>query len=197
MIWDYVKALWAEWNTRLMGLLAAPLAIGAAFISDEKWKTTSWIVAAVMFVIASFLVWRREFKERVALQQKEEGLPNIILVPRGFYVEDRLLLMSDTIGPQGQAINVRQKTMNSLLARLMNDPIRSTAEAIAKDVTARITFYNSQNRELFFMDARWGDANRPKPGQSNIELLSADFSIGQTRELDIAFKLPEDENCWG
>jgi hypothetical protein len=50
---------------------------------------------------------------------------------------------------------------------------------------------------LFFLDARWGDTDQPQPGQMTIALLSVDFKVGQTRELDIAIKFPEDADCHG
>jgi hypothetical protein len=50
---------------------------------------------------------------------------------------------------------------------------------------------------LFILDASWGDTNQSQPGHTTIDLLSVDFQIGQTREVDVDFKNPEEAESHG
>jgi hypothetical protein len=146
--------------------------------------------------VSVFLVWLREVQKREKLEQRFAGLPKVKLAPDGFYADMRTLRIREgTI--QGNLVRMIQRPISCIHCRFINDPEVSTPESVAQNITATLEFRDANNRMLFTLDGRWGDTDQPQPGQTTIDLLSVDFQIGQTREVDIAFKHPEEAESHG
>jgi len=193
---QFVKALYSAWGSGITGTASAPLAIAALLVKDSTQKLAYGMFAGAFFLIANFLVWRTEREKRDALEQRLSGLPLIKLAPQGFYTQNRQLNIHEKLRDTDVTIRTITREMSCLLARFINDPASPTPDSIARDITATIRFEDAAGKELFWLDARWGDTDQPTPGTSTIDLQSVDFAIGQTREVDIAFKLPEVEDCY-
>jgi hypothetical protein len=121
-------------------------------------------------------------------EQRFAGLPKLRLAPGGFYADMRTLRIKDAV--QGSFVGPIELPIFCIHCRFINDPEVATPESVAQKITSTIEFRDAINRVLFTIDGRWGDTDQPQPGQATIELLSVDFQIGQTREVDIAFKYP-------
>ena len=72
-------------------------------------------------------------------------------------------------------------------------------DCIARNVIANIQFLDSSDDLLCEVDAgRWGDADQPCDRKiSLVTLRRAEFSIGDTRELNLAIKFFSDGHCYG
>jgi hypothetical protein len=189
----------AAFSTRASGLTggaSAPLAIAALVDNDDLQKKLFATFAALCMAVSVFVVWLREVQMREKLEQRFAGLPKLKLAPDGFYADLRTLrIRAGTI--QGNLLRMVERPISCVHCRFINDPDVSTPESVARSVTATIEFRDVSNRTLFSLDGRWADTDQPQPGQTTIELLSVDFQIGQTREVDIAFKYPEEGDSHG
>ena len=140
------------------------------------------------------------------LESLKKGRPLLKIAPAGCCVDTRQFnqhLPAGVYNSQGLPNPVPITitfAASCLHVRIINNPDFSTPEAAARKVSAVIRFYDEQGKELFFIDGRWAESDQPatRPwGVSTIDLLSMDFGIGQTRELDVAFKDSEDVECYG
>jgi hypothetical protein len=167
-----------------------------AFVLKETWmKTVSAVFAASCFLAAAFLVWKREREQAESLSARFRGLPLLRLVPGGFYGDIRTLGIRRVTSGGESAVDTQP--LSSIHVRFINDPLVPTPEGAARGVIATIEFQDMRGGALFQLDGRWGDTDQPLPGSPTVQLLSVDFQIGQTRELDIAMKLPRDADCHG
>lgn len=79
-----------------------------------------------------------------------------------------------------------------------NDPEGSAPTAIA-DVLAELTYFDMEGNTLFQVAGRWGDSDQPAgrdPLKSVIDLQRARIDIGAKRELNLAMKYADDEDCF-
>ena len=191
-----MRAVFSTWASGLTGGASAPLAIAALINNDDIQRKLFATFAVLCMAISVFLVWLREAQRRERLEQRFAGLPKLRLSPDGFYADVRTVRSREaTI--QGIVIRTSDLPIFCIHCRFINDPEVSTLESIARNVTATMEFRDANNRLLFTLDGRWGDTDQPQPGQTTIDLLSVDFQIGQTREVDIAFKYPGDADSYG
>jgi hypothetical protein len=194
---QFLRALYSAWGSGLTGSASAPLVV-LAFMLKEAWmKTTSATFAALCLVAATFLVWEREKEQVETLEARFKGLPFIRLAPEGFYADTRPLQINETIAPTGEVVRFQLKEMRCVRARFVNDPVVPTPDGVANDVVGTVEFFDASGERLCFMDGRWADTDQPQPGTSTVQLLAVNIPIGQTREMDIAFKFPDDEDCYG
>lgn len=194
---QFLKALYSAWGSGLTGSASAPLVI-LTFVLKEPWmRTTSAAFAALCLIAATFLVWRREREHVEALEARFKSLPAMKLAPQGFYADTRKLRVNKLIRQTGEVFSSEVKEMSCVHARFVNDPVVPTPDAVAKDVIGIVEFYDASGKKQFFLDGRWGDTDQPQPGAQTIQLLAVNIPIGQTREIDIAFKFPEDDECHG
>jgi hypothetical protein len=129
------------------------------------------------------------------LELRLHGLPRLVVRPNALYEETRYTLL-----PLGGGPRTAQIQFSTILLRITNDPVVSTADSIAVKVGATLSFYDLQGGELFSFDGRWGDTTQPphlEQHQNRFDLLTADIPIGRTRELGVAIKYPHDEECYG
>jgi hypothetical protein len=74
--------------------------------------------------------------------------------------------------------------------RFVNRPEKHAPTAIAYGVSAKIKFFDETERLVLEMDGRWDDKAQPSlrpTTESKRDLLLADFSFEEERNLDIAF----------
>jgi len=84
----------------------------------------------------------------------------------------------------------------ALHLKFKNDPVSADGNSEAKNVSATIRFFDSHHKELFAIDGRWADGKYPTPTTPKADIGPADFTIGQTRDLDIALKYPSELDCY-
>ena len=84
-------------------------------------------------------------------------------------------------------------TAQFIKVRFVNKPVKNSPNAMAQGVSAKIKFFNKNNELVLEMDGRWDNQDQPSllhPTQSKRNLLLADFTIEEERNLDIAFLSP-------
>ena len=87
--------------------------------------------------------------------------------------------------------------LSCLHVRLTNDPAFPGEQAIGHGVIAHLEYCHAAGEPLFEFNGRWGDTEQPiSPGKPIVQLEPVDFLIGAERELDLAFKYPEDAECY-
>lgn len=119
------------------------------------------------------------------------------LAPDGFYADTRTLRINEIIAETGEVVRSESKEMSCVHAGFVNDPVVPTPDGVAKDVLGIVEFFDATGKKLYFLDGRWADTDQPQPETPTVQLLSVNIPIGQTREMDIAFKYPEDDDCYG
>ncbi len=138
---------------------------------------------------ASFRAWRDERKAVETLKRGGElSFPNLIL--------DKFHETTRYVGTDGQFTN----PISCLHAGFLNRPGKPTDKSEAHNITARISYFHRESDlPVLSQLGRWGDSDQPSGqmlGRSSIELVCAEFPIGVTRELNLAIKYPEDEECY-
>jgi hypothetical protein len=151
------------------------------------WPWQAWVA---IFAVSNFLIVlggayaaverREKEKETLAtkLKEIEDAKPRIIV--RDVYTE------KVPVNQNGLQVCVA----NVLRAKLENAPPHHYPNSEAKNVTAKISFYDHSGQLLIEdMDARWTASTQPlgPHWQSIVPLLGMDFGIGDKRDLDIAF----------
>jgi hypothetical protein len=177
----FLHAVFSSWASGLTGGFSAPLAIAAYFWEPRVLKVIFIPFTIGCFVFAAFWVWRKEHR-------KVEAFTNTLpfLEVTGYSVDRR------------QAV----PDASFLHLRITNNPRPlSGAQAEAKNVSARVVFRNSNGEPCFprYIEGKW--AGTPEPiglplGKMPADFLAADFTIGQTHELAIAFKYDRDLECY-
>lgn len=191
---NWVKAVWDHWIWLLTGsIIAAGIGVGEHYTgSPVGWGWYATLIG-VALLSACFRAWQAEHQALKCEQDKHNAasLPNIVLAPNGLRVETRYL---------GQGGNITTP-LSCLNAYFMNDPQFSTERSVARDITSTIVYREkASGTELFSLNGRWGDTQQPRTAsevQTSVHLLPTDFPIGVTRELNLAFKHPPDQECYG
>jgi hypothetical protein len=134
-------------------------------------------------------------KELEAVKEKLNDVPNIDVLQHGFYVDSRPLV--EQVGSVYRTI----ANLSCLHVKFKNDPKQATPNSVARNIRAELEFFDSAGNALCRFQGRWGDTIQPPylpQGQSPAQVLvTANFEIGQDRELDIAFKYPDETDCFG
>jgi len=92
------------------------------------------------------------------------------------------------------------RAFSALILRVENDPLVPTADSVARQVTARISFCRVDGTKLFDFDGRWSDTIQPSRLpllEPTIELNTVDIAIGVRRELDLVLKYDAETDCFG
>lgn len=186
----FVLAIVADGGSLATGVLSLPIDAYTIYVDDKAQKMLFSLLTLASFTFAVYRIWAKERTDVETLMGKLSSWPMLTIAPNGFYVDQRVRVQEVGAGHV-------EVPISSLLLRITNRPSHHTPDGIARNILATITFRNEAGNDLFTMDARWADTRIPRPGESIISLLSTEIPIGQTRELDIAFKLPEDAECYG
>lgn len=181
----FLRAVFSSWTSGLTGGASAPLAIIAPFLESYVLRTVFNLFAVGCFLFAAFWVWRKEHKKVEAF---ENNLPNLEIT--GYSVDLRPAVRGATF----------------LHLRITNNPgPLAGSEAEAKNVSARITFYEKDGQRCFpYIEGRWSDTPQPfevrgpnaKTPRPIGDFLAVNFTIGRTQELAIAFKHAGDKACY-
>jgi hypothetical protein len=148
-------------------------------------------ISVPLFWAGALVAWKKEFDAVEHYRKIFSTMPR--LRPAEFYANSVIYQYGDGSMPP-------RRVGSSVHLKIRNDPQFPVPEANAKGVSAKITFYDSQNSELFTFDARWSDTDQPSSRaqlQSKFDLLCVDIPIGQTREIDIAMKYPDETDAYG
>jgi hypothetical protein len=196
-IGKYFAGLFRGWAVAMstaasLVLLFLPLLFPSTFEDSSAIPASYvWIAAAICFVAANFMFWKRDYKRAEEMASKlgevESGKPRLLLKqPKAIYCET----VTQTFTNQQSGVIIKQRVDTFLKVRFINDPELSVASSKAT-VIATIDYYRVPDETcVFSLDGRWSESTQPSgihPLQSKIHLLSATFSQGQQRSLDIAF----------
>ncbi len=159
-----------------------------------------WAIAIVAFFVACYRAWESEYSARERLEEFVLGFPRLCFSPKGAFLQSFDVLLWGP-GREGNLIPMGvSATLQGLYLSVVNDPVTTGEQSIAKSVTAAIEFYEPQGDLLLAMDGRWSEspqpANRDRSKDFVADILPADFNIGATRNLDIACKAQNEEYCF-
>lgn len=192
----FFKAIYGEWGSGVTGSLSAPFAV-AALVTTSQWLRYSFGAFALTLVIASvYQVWRREHRALEDVSAKFKGLPRLRLLPENVKVEIRQITYFQMIDGRRVTNQGEQLLYCCVQAYITNDPRVATPNSVASGISAFLTYKDEAGEKLLSMQGRWGDMEQPQPNGPRVDLDTASFAIGQTRELDMFFKLFTDADCW-
>ena len=173
---------------------------GSAFVVIVDWghrlgawgepgKSLFWGVVGLGFFMSMFLSWKVERDSLTASKLQEESLaaklkeiddakPRLIL--RNVYTEK----------VDANQNGIRVMVANVVRAKFENTPSSNYPNNEAKQVIAKVSFYDPNGNLILEMDGRWTDSTQPLAPHwvSRVPLLETDFRIGATHDLDIAFR---------
>ncbi len=156
--------------------------------ADWRWA------ALVCFLIYSALMWWQLWLYR---EEFYANLPNIQ------FVESEIIpnvgmrrTRPSQLSPSGKYSEMEYGIF--FKAVFANNPKRRTAENTANNVSAKITFFDSNEHLLIGpIFGRWSDSDEPKTSIDIPKLINANIlSNGTPRKLDLFMKFPEDEFCY-
>jgi hypothetical protein len=158
-----------------------------------------WFGYALLVIAAALLAWdlveyhgrkQRQAKPFLALDEERSPAdkgPHLVAVRVG--VDARSLIAVGASAPHA--------FVYCAIVLFRNDPSGSHPNAEATSVFGEITFVQHGRPVLSVGTARWGDTDQPavrkaaQPFASLIDLNAVPFRIGETHELDIAIKHPD------
>lgn len=197
---------WALWTLSFAsGGPTVIIALVFFFQSKEPPKSGLLTVFGVCSLFAAWVAGLKDRRLRIEVQKTFQKTvkqrPRLRVEAGGFCeITKRWLTVIKTVAdpnPQGF------KTFtpySCLVLRIENDPITSTAESIATQLSTRLTFYDSFNTELFSYEGRWADTEQPT-NYAGIkvpnEQRTIDIPIGTRRDLDLAIKYHSDDLAYG
>jgi hypothetical protein len=192
----FFRAIYSEWGSGVTGSLSAPFAV-AALVTESRWLKYSFGAFALALVIASvYQVWRREHLTLEEVRQKFKSLPRLRLTPENVRVEIRQITYFQMINGQRVTNQGEPLLYCCVQGYITNDPPVPTPDSVATGISAFLAFRDEAGETLLSIPGRWGDMEQPQPNGPHVNLDTASFAIGQTRELDIFFKLFTDTDCW-
>lgn len=153
----------------------------------------TWAILLIgIFAICLISLWWDERKNSYTLQNKldalEKSRPNI--------------KYDNQITLQAPLINTRtgQQTGAPFFStiRFVNEPLQPSESATGRKITAKITFYDLQKKELFSMFGRWSDTPEiAETGRFSAEMHEIDMPpFSHSRRLDIVLKHPGVYDCY-
>ncbi len=176
-----------EWNGhKWLFVLAIVLPYVVIFIPHILWKIYSSAAALHGGQLESI---RRLQSERESVENKlkeiEETKPNIVLrEPGARHIE--AISLND-----GRVVVL---TAHFIKVRFVNRPTRNSPMSIAREVSAKIKFFDENDQLVLEMDGRWDDSDQPTLRHHTLtrrDLLLTEFGIEGEHNLDIAFLDPK------
>jgi hypothetical protein len=165
----------------------------------DKPITAFILLAATLpvFCAGAYMSWLKKAVQLERIQQQLREVPRIRDVKGSFKSDVRGWgILDQTTGVIRNAEDIR-----SLVVSFRNDPEFRCDAAIAREVIARMEFFNidvEQNPDrLFEVYARWATNPQPKPGVPTKEILATDIRIGEMVELDVAVKYLHEAEAFG
>src|SRR5712671_7430871 len=190
---DFLRTIIKHWVNWMSGLVGVLLWIGGFIANMQGWpewsKLSFWAGGSVALLFSFYSVWREERVRVVALEKRVKGLPKLKLAESGFH-RDAFSRFTDP---------PNQETYSCLRLRIVNDPDESTPESVAKGIRADISFFGEDDARLLLIDGRWSDSAQPhaqKPELGIVPYLTAEFPIGQSRNLDLVAKRFGERCCF-
>ena len=116
------------------------------------------------------------------LKEVEDAKPNIILREPGAESVEHVTMQAN-----GRIL----ATAPFVKVRFVNRPAGHYPTSIARDVNARVKFYDAGGTLLLDIAGRWADSDQPSVRdfrQSRNDLLKMEFGIEEEHSLDIAFR---------
>ena len=164
-------------------------------IADVPPLFTDWRWAAlVCFLIYSFLMWWQLWVYR---EEIYANIPNIEFVEWEINPNVGMRRTRPSkVSPSGQYSAMEYGMF--FKAVFANNPKRRTHENTANNVSAKLTFYDVDERLLIGpIFGRWSDSDEPKTSTDIPKLINAQIlSNGTPLKLDLFMKFPEDEFCY-
>lgn len=194
---EYVLAVLKWWWVVAIGVLL-PI---AAVVLDAMGKLTTptWAQITILLLglsIAQFLAFHnvRVQKDKLTaeLDDIHSARPNLELSGSP-YVDKRQIMAITGMYAIGHPFFAHVK--------FKNDPEIRSVKTAAKNVVAEVTFFNNESKKILGpIYGRWSDTKQPgtqSPFDSIRDLCKVELEPnGLPRELDIALKYAEEEDCY-
>ncbi len=190
MLRDFLKAIvrhWVNWVSGLVGVILWIVGYFAEQFGLPNWTSLSfWWGACLALALAVYSLWSTEHKELVELQVRLRGFPRLLVTTNSFRA----------------GIFFHGQTRYSVLRlTVVNQPLSKTPESVAREVLAKLTFYDGGDRMLFSIPAaRWEGTVQPPdkdPNKDIVEIIAVRIVAGQERELNIVCKEAHKAFCYG
>lgn len=156
----------------------------------EPPKSGLLILLQVCSVVAAWGAWLHERRKRLDLLSRRR--PRLVVPADGFY-------RISAGYPLRYANEYATALFQSLLLSVENDPLESSADAVARDISAGLTFLDSQGKELMRLEGRWSDSTQPpnlERQRTAVDLKTATIPIGAKRQLDLVLKYDGDTDSF-
>jgi hypothetical protein len=171
----------------------------------DKPITAFILLAATLpvFCAGAYMSWLKKAVQLERIQQQLREIPRIRDVKGSFKSDVRGWGILDPTTGEHQ----KHEDIRSLVVSFRNDPEFRCDAANAKEVIARMEFFNidvEQSPQRLFtrafesgkVYARWATNPQPKPGVPTKDILATDIRIDETVELDIAVKYLHDAEAF-
>lgn len=182
----------------MSGILALGREAYGLYLGDNAPRTLFERSVIIAFIVSAAVAWGQERYAVVQLKRRLKGIPHIVLDPHGLFTKIRQYYVKVTTRA-GDVVPALADYQCAVI-RVLNDPVVSGPDAIAKGVSAVITFYDVSGKELFTCPGRWADPNQPyspDDPQFRPDLTTLEIPIGGMKELDIVLKYIAEDVCYG
>ncbi len=207
---DFWRRLWAalflSGNRRYVALAGPSILVGisrwlAPIILPqqlaESWSPPGWLWwdgALLGLLLAMIAAWDEQAKKNKLLA--ETG-PRIVLAEHPIETAPFDVTVNQQTATRGVVTIPIARGYTALRVRMTNQPLVNTERGNTR-LYARVSFFDSEGNRLIVMDGRWSDsvqmAHRDIT-RDYVEELSAPFSVGPHRSLDICFQRPGEDFC--
>jgi hypothetical protein len=114
--WRFVRAFWSNWWSGMSGAFSVPLALYATYVEDQHAKLGYAALAALVFVMAAFFVWRAEKLKVLEMEHRLSPNTRVFVEPVNHGVRE---LLTDTLGEMPKQkwvqLSVQNLSENALL----------------------------------------------------------------------------------
>jgi hypothetical protein len=192
-------SFWKEWALLTLsfasGGFAVVVALGSYLIGKEPPKSGLLLLLQVCSVLAAWGAWSQERSKRLDLIGRRR--PRLVIPQSGFRRIDAAFQQKYLNG-DGTLLHATSYPFRSLVLQVDNDPLESSAESVATEVSARLYFLDAEAHELFNIEGRWSDSTQPsnlERHRTPAELKTATIPIGSYRILDLVLKYDHESRC--
>lgn len=171
-------------------LVGPPLGIATQV---DRQQYFGWGFAALCICLLQAL-WSLKRRERELSKQLSDYIatrPKLCLREGAVHMDD--------VSFSNQLTGEVLFTAQFIHVRFMNEPIVSSATAVAKNVGAKVQF-SSGGQVIKEIDGRWADSDQPgmliAQAKSTLPLLRIDFDIASEHNVDLVFKAEHEANAY-
>jgi hypothetical protein len=181
------------WISAVVGHWGSIVTSGALIGALAIWQGTGhyvprytyWVIAICGLLFAFYRAWAAEYDAKQELQIRfdhiETSRPKIRL--KELFSDYTTFITS--AGTEFIA--------QSIFIRLVNEPENPFPNAEARNLIAKVRFFNEAGRLLLEIDGRWAESDQPSVRdfrQSRVDISQMSFGIGAAHHIGIGFQDP-------